>query len=47
MGGYGDIKLLKEDGLRLDGRKIDEMRPMKLKQVFFLVQMDRHGLSMV
>ena len=26
MGGYGDVKLLREDGLRLDGRKVDEMR---------------------
>ena len=31
MGGYGDIKLLKEDGLRLDGRKIDEMRPIEIE----------------
>ena len=30
MGGYGDIQLLREDGLRLDGRKIDEMRPVSI-----------------
>ena len=28
MGGYGDVQLLRDDGLRLDGRKIDEMRPV-------------------
>ena len=22
MGGYGDVKLLRDDGLRLDGRKL-------------------------
>ena len=25
MGGYGDVKLLREDGKRLDGRAIDEL----------------------
>ena len=24
MGGYGDVQLLREDGLRLDGHKVDE-----------------------
>ncbi len=28
MGGYGDVKLLNDDGTRLDGRAIDEMRPL-------------------
>ena len=31
MGGYGDVQLLRDDGLRLDGRKIDEMRPVKIE----------------
>ena len=31
MGGYGDVKLLREDGLRLDGRKVDEMREVKVE----------------
>lgn len=31
MGGYGDVQLLREDGLRLDGRKVDEMRPIEIK----------------
>ena len=31
MGGYGDVQLLREDGLRLDGRRVDEMRPIEIK----------------
>jgi len=31
MGGYGDVKLLREDGKRLDGRAIDEMRPVTIE----------------
>lgn len=31
MGGYGDVQLLRDDGLRLDGRKVDEMRPVEIK----------------
>ena len=31
MGGYGDVQLLRDDGLRLDGRKIDEMRPVTVE----------------
>ena len=31
MGGYGDIKLLNDDGTRLDGRAVDEMRPVEIK----------------
>ena len=31
MGGYGDIQLLRDDGLRLDGRKVDEMREVEIE----------------
>ena len=31
MGGYGDVQLLREDGLRLDGRRVDEMREVKIE----------------
>ena len=31
MGGYGDVQLLREDGTRLDGRQVDEMRPVKIE----------------
>ncbi len=31
MGGYGDVKLLREDGLRLDGRAVDEMREVSIE----------------
>ena len=31
MGGYGDVQLLRDDGLRLDGRKLDEMRPVTIE----------------
>ena len=31
MGGYGDIQLLRDDGLRLDGRKLDESRPVTIE----------------
>ena len=31
MGGYGDVKLLNDDGTRLDGRKVDEMRDVEIK----------------
>ncbi len=31
MGGYGDVKLLNDDGTRLDGRTVDEMRPVEIK----------------
>jgi exosome complex component RRP41 len=31
MGGYGDVQLLRDDGLRLDGRKLDEMRPVSIE----------------
>ena len=30
MGGYGDVQLLKEDGTRLDGRTVDEMRAVEV-----------------
>lgn len=31
MGGYGDVKLLREDGKRLDGRAVDELREVEVK----------------
>ena len=31
MGGYGDVQLLREDGKRLDGRALDEMRPVSIE----------------
>ena len=31
MGGYGDVQLLRDDGLRLDGRKLDEMREVQIE----------------
>ena len=31
MGGYGDVQLLRDDGLRLDGRKLDESRPVSIQ----------------
>ncbi|MDP7001896.1 MAG: exosome complex exonuclease Rrp41 [Candidatus Poseidoniaceae archaeon] len=31
MGGYGDVKLLNDDGSRLDGRRVDESRPVEVK----------------
>ena len=31
MGGYGDVQLLRDDGLRLDGRKVDEMRDIEIE----------------
>ena len=31
MGGYGDVQLLNDDGSRLDGRKVDEMRPVSIE----------------
>ena len=31
MGGYGDVQLLRDDGLRLDGRKLDESRPVTIE----------------
>ncbi len=31
MGGYGDVQLLNEDGTRLDGRAVDEMREVEVK----------------
>ncbi len=31
MGGYGDVELLREDGLRLDGRRLDECRPISIE----------------
>jgi exosome complex RNA-binding protein Rrp42 (RNase PH superfamily) len=34
MGGYGDVQLLRDDGLRLDGRKLDEMRPVTIEAGF-------------
>ena len=44
MGGYGDVQLLREDGLRLDGRKVDEMRPVSI-QAGILPAAD--GLSLI
>ena len=41
MGGYGDVKLLLEDGKRLDGRAIDEMRPVTIDAGYFLPLMDQ------
>ena len=37
MGGYGDIQLLRDDGLRLDGRKLDESRPVTIQAGIFPV----------
>ncbi len=31
MGGYGDVKLLRNDGTRLDGRAVDELREVEVK----------------
>jgi len=31
MGGYGDVQLMREDGKRLDGRAVDEMREVEIK----------------
>ena len=31
MGGYGDVKLLRDDGTRLDGRAVDELREVEVK----------------
>ncbi|HIH75716.1 MAG TPA: exosome complex exonuclease Rrp41 [Methanomassiliicoccales archaeon] len=31
MGGNSDMKLIDENGIRIDGRKIDEIRPMKIE----------------
>ena len=31
MGGNSDMKLIDENGIRIDGRKIDELRPMKIE----------------
>ena len=41
MGGYGDVQLLRDDGLRLDGRKIDEMRPVAIEAGVYPLQMAR------
>ena len=41
MGGYGDVQLLREDGLRLDGRKLDEMRPVTIEAEFYQPPMVR------
>ena len=39
MGGYGDVQLLRDDGLRLDGRKVDEMREVKVEAgVLFILK---------
>jgi exosome complex component RRP41 len=39
MAGTGEVKLFREDGKRLDGRNIDELRPLKL-EVGILPQAD-------
>ena len=31
MGGNSDMKLIDENGIRIDGRKVDELRPMKIE----------------
>ena len=31
MGGNSDIKMIDENGLRLDGRKFNELRPIKIE----------------
>ena len=31
MGGYGDVQLLRDDGKRLDGRALDELRPVTVE----------------
>ena len=46
MGGYGDVKLLREDGKRLDGRAIDEMRPVTIEAGVLLLLMVRPWLHM-
>ena len=49
MGGYGDVKLLNDDGSRLDGRAIDESRPVEVKVVVIPVADGsawvKHGLN--
>ena len=39
MGGYGDIQLLRDDGLRLDGRKLDESRPVTIEAGYYPLPM--------
>ena len=31
MGGYGDVELIKSNGERLDGRTVDELRPITIE----------------
>jgi len=31
MGGYGDVELIREDGKRMDGREVDELRPITIE----------------
>ncbi len=31
MGGYGDVELIAKDGTRLDGRSVDELRPVSIE----------------
>ena len=31
MAGDGSVKLIDEKGIRLDGRKVDELRPVSIK----------------
>ena len=48
MGGYGDVQLLNDDGSRLDGRKVDEMRPVSIAGVLPAADgsaMVTHGLN--
>ena len=48
MGGYGDVKLLRDDGLRLDGHRVDEMREVKVEAGILpaaTVLWVKHGLN--
>ncbi|MDD1746780.1 MAG: exosome complex exonuclease Rrp41, partial [Methanomassiliicoccales archaeon] len=31
MGGNSNVKLISDDGIRIDGRKVDELRPIRIE----------------
>ena len=31
MGGYGDVQMIDENGLRMDGRKPEDCRPIEIE----------------
>ncbi|MEC7720983.1 MAG: exosome complex exonuclease Rrp41, partial [Candidatus Thermoplasmatota archaeon] len=31
MGGYGDIQMIDENGIRMDGRKAGDLRPIEIE----------------